>query len=399
MPLKVVEIELGEGLKPIRVKGNYEDVYALIRFRGQPLGWLTMPIRHPIITVTELRQALLEKFSGRLMPLALGSRHPEANQPKSLPVSVVVCTRDRADQLRDCLGALAALDCENNEIIVVDNAPANDETARLCMEFPVRYVCEKRPGLDWARNRGIAEAKHPIIAFTDDDARPDARWLQAISDAFTDPEIMAVTGLVAPAELETDAQIEFEINYGGMSHGFNRRYIRRDSLSDNELLWASSFGVGANMAFRKALFDSVGTFDVALDVGTPSGGGGDVEFLHRIVAEGFTLLYEPAALVWHTHRRDRASLRRQLHQNGTGFGSYLLTSARAGRLSVYRVAKFTVRHWLGGWIVRRLLRRGGLPRRYVLHELHGAMKSPFSYLASHRRAAQVREGYLELEIL
>jgi len=56
------------------------------------------------------------------------------------PVSVIVCTRDRALQLDDCLQALLLLDYLDYEIIVVDNAPSDDATAKLVAGFPVRYV-------------------------------------------------------------------------------------------------------------------------------------------------------------------------------------------------------------------------------------------------------------------
>jgi glycosyltransferase involved in cell wall biosynthesis len=155
----------------------------------------------------------------------------------------------------------------------VDNAPLTDDTARFVAPLLVRYVREERPGLDWARNHGIAEARYDITAFTDDDARPDRGWLRAIAHAFAEPEVMAVTGLVAPAELETKAQIHFEHGYG-MSRKLQRRIIRRDALKNCKLLQAGDFGSGANMAFRRNLFAAIGPCDVALGVDTPSGGGG-----------------------------------------------------------------------------------------------------------------------------
>jgi hypothetical protein len=84
---------------------------------------------------------------------------------------------------------------------------------------------------------------------------------------------MAVTGLVLPAELESPAQVAFE-RYGGMGKGFVPKTTRRAALADRSLLWASQWGVGTNMAFRRALFAEIGGFDPALDVGTPAGGGG-----------------------------------------------------------------------------------------------------------------------------
>jgi GT2 family glycosyltransferase len=180
-----------------------------------------------------------------------------------------------------------------------------------------------------------------------------------------------------------------------MGHGFQRRAYREDRLGEKGLLWASGFGVGANMAFRRELFAAVGLFDVALDVGTPSGGGGDVEMFHRLVVNGFTLVYEPAALVWHTHRRELPALRRQLYDNGRGFASYLLTCARNRSISRRVILQFAIRSWLAGWILPRLTRPGRLPRRLVAAELAGALRGPWAYHAAQahaRRTAALCEG-------
>src|SRR5262249_29906872 len=148
------------------------------------------------------------------------------------------------------------------------------------------------------------------------------------------------------------------------------------------LLWASGFGVGANMAFRREVFANVGLFDVALDVGTPSGGGGDVEMFHRLVARGFTLVYEPAALVWHTHPGGLPALRRQLYDNGRSLVAYLMTCARNRTVSRRVILRFAIRSWLGGWILPRLARPGRLPRRLVAAELAGALRGPWAYRAA-----------------
>jgi glycosyltransferase involved in cell wall biosynthesis len=310
-------------------------------------------------------------------------------------VSIVVCTRNRPEHLARCLDALLALDYpeEAREIIVVDNASTDTRTADLVAGRPIRYVREERPGLNWARNRGITSAQFELIAFTDDDARPDRTWLRAIADAFADTSVSAATGLVAPVELDTEAQVQFELGYGGMGHGFAFRAHRWNAETRaSEVLWASSFGVGATMAFRREVFDAVGPFDVALDVGTPSNGGGDVEMFHRVVASGRTLVYEPSALVWHTHRREWSSLRGLVFANGQSFGAYLLTCSRNGTVRRSAILWFALSSWFGGWLVPHVVRstRSGFPLSLALLELTGALTSPFAYCAAQRRARQIR---------
>jgi hypothetical protein len=204
---------------------------------------------------------------------------------------------------------------------------------------------------------------------------------------------MAVTGLVLPSELETPAQNDFE-RYGGMGKGFEGRTIRPDGAPDRMLLWASSWGVGTNMAFRKAIFAAVGDFDVALDVGTPTSGGGDIEFFYRTVAAGYSLRYEPSALVHHTHRRDMTSLMRQIYNNGRSFPAYLLTVARRHPSQRKTVVWFGLRGWAWGWLLKRLIKslviRDRWTFRFALTELKGALSGPGAYVVSHRKSGQWR---------
>jgi hypothetical protein len=136
------------------------------------------------------------------------------------------------------------------------------------------------------------------------------------------------------------------------------------------------------MAFRRSVFDVEKGFDPALDEGTPTKGGGDLEMFQRLVSQGHTLVYEPSALVWHVHRRSESELARQLHSNGRGFGSYLWTCLWHRSTSRGAILTFALRQWLWGWILKRLFRPGEIPRRLVLAELSGALMSPLALLSS-----------------
>jgi glycosyltransferase involved in cell wall biosynthesis len=397
MAIKVMEIEFAEQINPIRQLEQYEGVRILVRYRGRPLGWAYVSNNpwEQTISAARVRQTIVDQLGKKLVLSTLGEQFgavSEAVADRDLPsISVVICTRDRTDLLKGALEALLALDYPHREIIVIDNAPASSSTAEYVAPFPVRYVKEERPGLDWARNRGIAEARHEIIAFTDDDARPDRGWLRGIAAGFADPEIMAVSGLVAPAELETEAQIQFELGYGGMLQHLHSFKSDGSKLSTRELLWASNYGVGANMAFRRQVFAEVGNFDPALDVGTPTRGAGDIEMFHRILAKGYATFYEPRAFVWHLHRRSGEALSKQLQDNGRGFGAYLLTCDRNRTVPRLEILKFAMFNWFGWWLVRRLGDPGWLPRKLVVSELLGALDCPFAYRKAQLQAQQLAE--------
>ena len=393
-PLKILDLELSQKITPIEGLEQYYGLFGLVRYHGRPVGKCLMAgLRQPVVYGEQIREAICTQLGPELESIVLGKEFGVSvnGTVAPIPISAIVCTRNRVTNLESCLNALLALDHPDYEIIVVDNAPTNDDAAQLVARFPVRYIREERPGLDWARNRGIAEARHDIVAFVDDDARPDHFWLRAIASAFAEPEVMAIAGLVAPAELETPAQNMFEFVYGGMSRGFRRRTIKRNSLMLDQLLWASGFGVGTNMAFRRDVFSSIGLFDVALDVGTPSGGGGDVEMFHRLVARGHTMVYEPAALVWHSHRRDRAALQRLVYNNGRSFGAYLLTCARNRTVSRMSILYFALRSWLWSWLLRNLIRPRNLPRHLAAIELAGAFLSPIMYAKAQLHSKKVKK--------
>lgn len=88
-------------------------------------------------------------------------------------VSVVICTRDRAEELRRCLASLLRQSRVPDQVVVVDNASRDDGRTRVAaLAAGADYVREDRPGLDIARNRGVRAAIGDIVAFTDDDVPP-----------------------------------------------------------------------------------------------------------------------------------------------------------------------------------------------------------------------------------
>jgi glycosyltransferase involved in cell wall biosynthesis len=375
------------------VSGRYDTVQLLVRAGAHPIGSLTVPNRPRELQPPELRRTIAERFASALwVEVASRSWIAEAAAPlqsgEGPRISVLVCTRNRPHQLEECLARLAAQRHPSYEVIVVDNAPLDEATRTLAERFGVRYVIESRPGLDWARNRGLVEALGPIVAYTDDDARPDPGWLLALERGFVSDDVAAVTGLVAPAELETRAQMLFEAVYGGMGKGFDVQIFSR--RAGRATFRPETLGVGCNMAFRAQALRELGGFDPALDAGTPSGGGGDLDALQRVIESGRTILYTPDAVVRHIHRTTMDALRAQLFDNGRAYGCVLCAGfLRARGRNRLRVVVRAGR-WLVQWhlrrIVRRLLRRERLPLRLLLAELGGALASPVYYALSRRTA-------------
>ncbi|AZQ67208.1 glycosyltransferase [Silicimonas algicola] len=363
----------------------------LVRFAQQPLGWVRFDGKPAAgMFWSALRLAVLtdHDICGRLVRI---HRIARPHRPERPPISVVVCTRDRTETLRRCLAALLEIDYPDYEILIVDNAPSSPATERLLTESTgLRYVREDRPGLNWARNRGIAAARHDIIAFTDDDTQVDRHWLSGIASAFADREVDFITGLVVPMKLDTAARLYFEDVYGGMGKGFDAVTHDPIGMWPHDLLWASALGVGANMAFRRRTFETAGHFDPALDVGTATRGGGDIEMFHRALSRGSLHVYEPGAFVWHEHRAEFDGLRQQLTDNGSGFASYLLACLRNRTVSSSAVFRFAIRAWLWDQQIKRLIRPRRHRRDFVWAEIVGLIRAPRRW-----RDAQAKARALE----
>lgn len=380
----VTELEMTRPSGPVNCSGS-DFIAALVRYEGRPLGWLNLACTSSTMDEAALCDSALRTFGLELAAESL--LRPGGALPDPPPISLVICTRDRAQLLERCLSHVGRLRYPVFETIVVDNAPSDQSTRQVAGRFPVRYVREDRPGLDWARNRGIAEARHGIIAFTDDDATPDAEWLNGLAAGFENPAIMAVTGLVAPMELATEAQVLFEQVYGGMGKGVHGRLFHRDQMRPSQMIAIHELGVGANMAFRRNALERLGGFDTALDVGTAACGAGDLDMFHRVIAAGMPLWYEPGALVWHQHRREVADLRRQLYNDGRSFAVYLLKLWRdrtVPRRSVARYAVWVWGRWLAGRVILGALGRHRLPFSVLWANLRGAMDGPRAFFATYR---------------
>ena len=414
-PIKLADIELSRPIATIDGLRGYVTLQGLVRLFGRPIGYVRVPVRGDSCPAGSLREAILSQLGDAVfrahLELALTARPAvelsienilaeRPAEPREDPpsVTVAVCTRDRTSQLTACLDALRQLDYPAElDVVVVDNAPKTAATEALVRaEYPgMRYIREPRPGLNHARNRAIAEARGEIIAFTDDDTIVDPGWVRALARAFAaGPDVMALTGLVVPYELETEAQILFE-QYGGFGRGFGRCWYRMGpdgtKRTARRYAGAGRFGTGANMAFRRSVFGAIGDFDPALDVGTVTNGGGDLEMFFRVLKEGHTLVYEPRAIVRHRHRSDYPRLREQIANNGVGFYSYLARSARAypdERPGLYRFGAW----WFWWWSVRRLLwslvHPGRIPRDLIVAELRGSLAGTRRYAAARRKLAR-----------
>ncbi|MBA3252202.1 MAG: glycosyltransferase [Geodermatophilaceae bacterium] len=322
-PLPLGDVEFDSGQWPVSVAHMRQLVAAATaaavgqRLLGRSFD-ADLPERQPSRPATP--PPATEALIGLRDPLQLLTARPARSGRSPLPdhfsVSLVVCTRDRPAQLRRVLASIGRLDPAPDEVLVVDNAPTSDATEAVVRCFPgVRYIAEHRPGLSVARNTGVRNTTGDLVAFTDDDVEVTPGWVARLRNAFDRAEVMAVTGLVLPAALETVGQVAFETYVGGFGRGYRRQDFDlaffRGMRSRGVPVWR--IGAGANMAIRRCAFSRVGVFDEHLGAGA-AGCSEDSELWHRLLAEGWICRYEPCAVVLHHHRSQLADVRHQARQ-------------------------------------------------------------------------------------
>lgn len=405
-PIKLATIDLENFPDAIDGRPGYGALWALVREHDRPRGMIRVPFEDGSVSRGQLAVAIAALPAPSHAPVP---RRPSKNlQPR---ISVVVPSLlEREEGLQACLRSLADLDYPNYEVIVVDNRPAGAPP----VDVPgVRVVRETRPGISAARNRGLEEATGEIVAYTDDDVEVDPGWLLAIATRLAEhPEEACVNGLALPRELETCAQVALEEYYGGFGPRSFEPVSHRmraprgsslvapatvDAIDDGgrvlrsfSLYAAGSFGAGANMAFRSGTLRELGGFDLALGAGTDARGGEDLMTFARLAWRGYSIGFEPAAIVHHTHRRDEASLERQIYGYGLGYTALLTALVLDDPRHLGRMlgtAGRAVRVMTAGY--RDKLDAGAQPNRRTRElarmELRGMAAGPLVYLRSRIR--------------
>jgi glycosyltransferase involved in cell wall biosynthesis len=203
-------------------------------------------------------------------------------------VSVIICTRNRAESLRSTLNSFAKLNVPEDlivELLVVDNG-SSDHTEQVVRrisfsQMPVKYIREPRVGKSHAYNTAIAGSVGEVLLFTDDDVRVPTNWLDGMCRPIFQGGADAVAGgVVIPPDI--DCLIE-------------------QRLLKNRRGWVASTHeldphqpcrmVGANMAFHRRVLDKVSSFDVELGPG-PEGLGNfeDTIFSWQLLSAGYELV-------------------------------------------------------------------------------------------------------------
>lgn len=350
------------------------------------------------VSVTEMSGRVLQEFARKHLYHADGIQEPyrslilaaQSEQPhRRPPVTVVVCTADRATTLDGCVQSLLQLDYPNYRVLIVDNSRDPIPTRAVARKHDVDYIRAPERGLSRARNLALEVVETDWIAFTDDDCRPEPTWLSELVRPLGDANCRCVTGLVVAAQLENSAEVAFEV-YGGLGRGtwpaiYEPRFLRKGRFTAAPT-W--EIGAGANSLMHAGLARDLGGFDVDLGAGTSCGCSEDTLLYYQMLRTGYSIHYTPRAIVHHFHRADSTALRKQLYSYAKGHAAYhlrCLVSFRDHRSLirlVWHLPRWGARTWK-----RAASNRTRYPFSLVGLSLRGTVAGVFLY-----SAAKIRRG-------
>jgi glycosyltransferase involved in cell wall biosynthesis len=241
-------------------------------------------------------------------------------------VSAVICSYNRARFIIKAVDSIFNQDFDKQlyEVIVVDNNSTDDTVTLLEQykrehpDYNFRYYIEHNQGVAYTRNRCAREAAGEIVAYLDDDSMAQEGWLSDIVNYFdAHPDVYSIGGKITPYFL-TGIPGWYSKYFFGLVGNFDQGPVIKQ-------LTGVRYPCGANMAFRKKVFEEVGYFNT--DLGRKGAGllaNEEKDLYLRILQRGKKVFYLPGAVVLHAveaNKFDKAYVRR--HSMGIGGGERL----------------------------------------------------------------------------
>lgn len=258
-----------------------------------------------------------------------------------MKISMILCTRNRGEQLRTCLQKMAGVEPTRRDIefVIVDNGSTDDtqaviEAFKPHAPFSVKSVMAAEPGLARARNAGLAASTGDWLFFTDDDCYLEPGFFSKFERAVGQSGCDYGGGQILLFSADDDERVA------------NLKVARLKRFPARTGVIAAGQIQGANMFFRRQVFDTAGPFNANLGAGTrfPCE---DIEMAARASRFGFTGAQVPGFTVYHHHGRKRNSpeAEKTVLEYDTGRGAYYGTLLAAGVPKVWPIWwKQTTRH-------------------------------------------------------
>jgi len=319
-------------------------------------------------------------------------------------ISVVICSRNRANQLDRVLESAAKMDVPADltwELLLVDNG-STDQTRDVVQSYsdrlPIRYIFEGTPGLSNARNKGVAEAKGEYICWTDDDVLIDRGYLSAYAAAFKrHPDAAFFGGRIEPVLLGTTPKW-FRDNIATLSTVIAERNLGPDQIvlgnEDDRLPFGANFSVRTKEQ-RENLYDpNLGVAPNQRRLGE------ETAVIQAIVGRGGFGIWVPDAIVQHIIPESRQTLRYiKVYQQSIGeTWAYLsqpgmknmmgVSVARGGN-RVLGVPRWVVREALAELMLFAFYRCIGSSSKWLVHwQKYGYFKGAIDYWMRNHRVSK-----------
>jgi glycosyltransferase involved in cell wall biosynthesis len=274
-----------------------------------------------------------------------------------MKISVVIPTINRPNTLIKAVERILENTVQPDEVIIVDQNQDDltFEALRIFIEAGViTYIKERTPGASRARNIGWKKSIGDIIAFTDDDALVDFKWLESIQYSFEQQcwEIGVLSGKVIPLYEEKNLNWSIPERWEYLLPSYNQG----DSLGH---LKEGVFPATVNYSVYRYLLEKFGGFDE--NIGPRAGrkiqiSGEDTELAMRLKQKGFDLIYNPDCIVYHPvplSRQNSAFLHKSVF--GEGARSAFLDMKANSSSSIHYIALLkSITKYLYMWLAKQM---------------------------------------------
>jgi glycosyltransferase involved in cell wall biosynthesis len=233
-----------------------------------------------------------------------------------LSISIIVCTLNRHEQLARCLNSLIGLNYENLEILVIDNGSRNISIPELPYRYRTRFFSQPVQGLSYGRNLGLHFATGDVLAFIDDDAFAHKDWLRNAISHFENPDIACVTGRIVPAAPDGTPLYDSKRVFPNSEE---RLFFHKKNFSPLR----ASAGTGSNFMIRRNILMKY-RFSQLLGSGVPAGGAEEEMLFFQVIKGGWTIVFEPDAIVFHEYPQEEAPSKKRKLRNSTSRIAFLI---------------------------------------------------------------------------
>jgi glycosyltransferase involved in cell wall biosynthesis len=189
--------------------------------------------------------------------------------------------------------------------------------------YPTRFFQQPIQGLSYGRNLGMHHAKGELVAFIDDDAFAGADWIRNAITHFENAKVACVTGRIVPVDSSGKPVVEQKRSFPNSEERFFF-----DIQNFNPI--KASAGTGSNFLIRRSILLQY-RFSELLGSGVPVGGAEEQLLFFQIIDSGWTIVFEPDAIVYHEYPQEEASSRKRNLRNSASRIAFLILLLLKGK--------------------------------------------------------------------